>query len=129
MKFCSNCNNMYYIKISANDEDRLIYYCRNCGNEDNTQVEEDMCVAETNIREDEQSFQHVITKYTKYDPTLPRVKHIQCPNKECICNIENSSVEPEVIYIRYHEQDLKYVYLCVHCDTSWKSGAHTTSDV
>jgi DNA-directed RNA polymerase subunit M/transcription elongation factor TFIIS len=35
MKFCSECNNMYYIKIDDNDESQLIYYCRNCGHKDN----------------------------------------------------------------------------------------------
>lgn len=35
MKFCSECSNMYYIKIDDNQESRLIYYCRNCGNTDN----------------------------------------------------------------------------------------------
>ena len=27
----------------------------------------------------------------------------------------------EVIYIRYDDINVKYVYLCVHCDTMWKT--------
>ena len=27
----------------------------------------------------------------------------------------------EVIYIRYDDINMKYVYLCVHCDTTWKT--------
>jgi DNA-directed RNA polymerase subunit M/transcription elongation factor TFIIS len=26
-----------------------------------------------------------------------------------------------VIYIRYAETNMKYVYLCVHCDTTWRT--------
>ena len=28
---------------------------------------------------------------------------------------------PEVIFIRYNEVDMKYVYLCSKCDTVWKT--------
>ena len=34
MHFCPKCGNMYYLKLMNKDEDKLIYYCRNCGNED-----------------------------------------------------------------------------------------------
>ena len=34
MHFCSECGNMYYIKIDSEDKNNLIYYCRKCGNED-----------------------------------------------------------------------------------------------
>ena len=27
----------------------------------------------------------------------------------------------EVIYIRYYDINMKYVYLCVNCDTTWKT--------
>ena len=31
MKFCEKCENMYYMKV--NEENKLIYVCKNCGNE------------------------------------------------------------------------------------------------
>ena len=34
MKFCIECNNMYYIGISETDGNKMIYYCRNCGYKD-----------------------------------------------------------------------------------------------
>ena len=33
MHFCSKCENMYYIKIDEKNPNKLIYYCRKCGNE------------------------------------------------------------------------------------------------
>jgi hypothetical protein len=37
--------------------------------------------------------------------------------------IETASGENnrEVIYIRYDDTNMKYVYLCVHCDTTWRT--------
>ena len=32
MKFCENCDNMYYLKNL--EDDKLVYYCRHCGNHD-----------------------------------------------------------------------------------------------
>ena len=124
----------------------LIYYCRNCGHEDSTLSAESICVSDTQFRRSEQNFTHIVNEYTKHDPTLPRINTIKCPNHECISNtssmagggssssetnkkITNTNDEKidlennhrEVIYIRYDDVNMKYVYLCVHCDTTWKT--------
>ena len=169
MHFCSECHNMYYLKIKEDDEEEggdsniLIYYCRNCGHEDATLSAESICVSNTQFRRSEQNFTHIVNEYTKYDPTLPRINTIKCPNHECISNTasmaggasssstnsstnssstnssskksskdENTDLENpasnnngnngrEVIYIRYDDVNMKYVYLCVRCDTTWKT--------
>ena len=36
MHFCKVCKNMYYIRLKGEDSNNLIYYCRKCGNEDET---------------------------------------------------------------------------------------------
>ena len=184
MHFCSECHNMYYLKIRDENEevaDSLIYYCRNCGHEDTTLTGESVCVSDTQLRRSEQKFTHMVNEYTKYDPTLPRINTIKCPNQECSSNSdikggagastikktpakitlrksaktkvdlaakkeeaeqeqeEEATAKPatakeqataqqasqnnnrEVIYIRYDDINMKYVYLCVHCDTTWKT--------
>ena len=119
MHFCSNCKNMYYIKIDEDNPNSLLYYCRNCGNEDSLITEDNICVSKTQIKKGEKSFSHFINKYTKLDPTLPRVNNILCPNKDCLTNTKN---EPrEIIYIRYDDLNVNYVYLCSKCDTIWKT--------
>ena len=119
MHFCSNCKNMYYIKIDEDNPNSLLYYCRNCGNEDSLITEDNICVSKTQIKKGEKSFSHFINKYTKLDPTLPRVSNILCPNKDCPTNTKN---EPrEIIYIRYDDLNINYVYLCSTCDTTWKT--------
>lgn len=161
MHFCTNCHNMYYLKISDNEgeENALIYYCRNCGNEDKSIIADNVCVSETQLRRSEQKFTFMVNEYTKYDPTLPRINMIKCPNQECSSNtaaggagskkkqataqataavVQAPSAQEqapaqteqqqavdmnqrEVIYIRYDDINMKYIYLCVHCDTIWKT--------
>ncbi len=118
MHFCNICSNMYYIRINADNPNKLVYYCRKCGNEDTTLASENVSVSKTQIKKSEQSFNHIINKYTKYDPTLPRINNIKCPNSECITNTEKK--EREIIYIRYDDVNMKYVYLCCDCDTLWR---------
>lgn len=126
MHFCNNCGNMYYIRIKDNDnENNLIYYCRKCGNEDENIGKENVVVSTTNIKKNKQKFHHLINKYTKLDPTLPRINNIKCPNKSCITNQEDTKIENEIIYIRYDDENMKYVNLCVHCDTIWLNNKYT----
>jgi DNA-directed RNA polymerase subunit M/transcription elongation factor TFIIS len=110
---------MYYIRINAENPNKLVYYCRNCGNEDQLLAIDNVCVSKTQIKKSEQSFNHIINKYTKLDPTLPRINKVLCPNAECKTNTEDA--EREIIYIRYDDTNIKYVYLCSTCDTIWKT--------
>ena len=123
MHFCSNCNNMYYIRINSDNPNKLVYYCRNCGNEDQTLTINNVTVSKTVIKKTEQSFSHIINKYTKLDPTLPRINTILCPNQDCLTNTEHK--EREIIYIRYDDVNMKYVYLCSECDTVWQTSDQT----
>ena len=113
MHFCSVCDNMYYIRINNNS---LLYYCRNCGNED--AFNDNIVVSQTNVKKTSQTFNHIINKYTKFDPTLPRMNKILCPNSDCKTNTKDE--DREIIYIRYDDANMKYVYLCSSCDTVWK---------
>ena len=121
MHFCKECNNMYYIKI-LDESNKLVYYCRKCGNEDTIADKlSNLCVSKTHIKNKKSKpYTKIINEFTKLDPTLPRVDNIPCPNEECPTN-NGKQDDKEVIYIRYDDIDLKFVYLCAHCDTIWKS--------
>ena len=119
MKFCSVCSNMYYINISQEDQNRLEFYCRQCGNTDKNIDMSSISVSKTVIKKNKQKFSHIINEYTKLDPTLPRVSTILCPNPSCKTNTEN--VPREIIYIRYDDLNMKYVYLCSTCEFVWKT--------
>ena len=136
MHFCSVCGNMYYISITAENE--LQYYCRNCGHVDETIASENICVSKVNVKHTTtpQTFSQVVNKYTKLDPTLPRINTIRCPNDECPSNRKSGGAgaggggaeaedkkekKSEVIYLRYDDTNLKYVYLCAKCDKVWNT--------
>ena len=99
MHFCNKCDNMYYIKLSEENSNKLIYYCRNCGNENSDLTSENICVSKTQLVRTEQKHTQFINKYTKLDPTLPRIKTIDCPNDSCLCNIAESVPPPIVLKI------------------------------
>ena len=125
MRFCENCNNMLYLGINPDNSNELTYYCRFCGNTDTMVSESGVCVLNTQFTQSEQKFNHIINEYTKLDPTLPRIYNVKCPNDRCKTNSVIDTEEPkpaEVIYIRYDDSNLKYIYMCVTCDTTWKTG-------
>ena len=111
MHFCSECNNMYYISIDPNDSNKLIYYCRNCGHNDSTISIENVTVSKIQLKKSQQEFSHIINKYTKLDPTLPRINNILCPNPECGTNVKDEARENMFIYvplvIQYGKQKIK----------------------
>ena len=41
--------------------------------------------------------------------TLPRADGIKCPNKQC------PAAKPEIVYIQYDKEDMKYIYVCLDC--------------
>jgi DNA-directed RNA polymerase subunit M/transcription elongation factor TFIIS len=157
MHFCSNCGNMYYIRLT--DTNGIVYYCRNCGHEDDTITIDDVVVSHTSLSSTgKNQYAHVVNKYTKLDPTLPRISTILCPNMECPCNRNHNptqyadraaivgtsaaeeeatttttttttttmnavddAVPREVIYLRYDDINMKYIYLCAVCNTIWNT--------
>ena len=119
MRFCVKCNNMYYIRLSGTDGNGLAYYCRNCGHEDLSSSTTNICVSKTVFKKGEQKYTDTINQYTKLDPTLPRVTNIICPNASCPSNKDGAA--REVIYNRYDDVNIKYVYMCAVCDKVWKT--------
>lgn len=120
MHFCIKCKNMYYIKIDNNDNNKLVHYCRNCGDV-NKEIVDNYCVSNVNIKKKSKDCDNIINRYTVLDPTLPRIDNVPCPNTSCVSNNDKKSVSNEVIYIRYDDTNLKYVYLCCHCNFTWKT--------
>tara|TARA_Y100000741_G_scaffold365120_1_gene359287 strand:- start:1550 stop:1897 length:348 start_codon:yes stop_codon:yes gene_type:complete len=113
---------MYYIKLEDDDCNKISYYCRNCGDSNNELMEESKCILKENITRNENKFNISINKYTKLDNTLPRINYIKCPNENCDSNTEKFDVtNREIIYIRYDHINMKYMYLCSHCDFIWNT--------
>ncbi len=116
MKFCVKCDNMYYNSIPDDNPNKLVYYCKNCGHVDDIVASTNTLILSKNLSS-EHSITSKINEYTKFDPTLPRTDKVGCPNDKCPTNVSD---EPkEIIYIRYDDANMKYVYLCTTCDKRW----------
>jgi DNA-directed RNA polymerase subunit M/transcription elongation factor TFIIS len=111
---------MYYIKISEIDDDveqTLTYYCRKCGHTDENLINslENQCVSQT-FKTQHASYKHMINKYTKLDPTLPRLHNMKCPRE----NSHEDAPSEDILYLRYDDANMKFVYICPTCDFVWK---------
>lgn len=124
MNFCSICDNMYYIKLENENCDKIIYYCRNCGNHEDNLIDMGKCIMKENIGKNETKYNIKVNEYTKLDRTLPRINYIKCPKEDCESNDESNFdvTKREILYIRYDNINMKYLYLCSHCNFSWKTG-------
>tara|TARA_B100001093_G_scaffold483518_1_gene516103 strand:+ start:3463 stop:3828 length:366 start_codon:yes stop_codon:yes gene_type:complete len=118
MHFCNNCDNMLYIRLQDEDSDSLVYYCRNCGKLDQTVDKDNICVSKKDFVAKEKAYLHNINQYSKLDPTLPRTINIKCPNQSCP---SNNGSKNEVIYLRYDDDNMQYIYICTICDKIWKT--------
>lgn len=123
MHFCTKCDNMYYIKLFGDDKTQLSYYCKKCGNEDTSST--NIIVSKVDIKKkNDKDFSYLVNKYTKLDPTLPRKNNVKCPNVKCVSNLQSEDggkVENEVLFIRYDDINMKYIYMCCNCDTVWNN--------
>jgi DNA-directed RNA polymerase subunit M/transcription elongation factor TFIIS len=121
MHFCINCSNMYYIRLSEEDPNSIVYYCRNCGHENKNISLDSVTISKTSFKHNKQKYNSIINKYTKMDPTLPRINTIKCPNQSCSSNEGEKEKEREVIYLRYDDVNMNFVYMCSTCDTIWNT--------
>jgi hypothetical protein len=77
----------------------------------------------------------IVNEYTFDDPTLPVVTaqdEILCPNQQC----RNSSKEraeragaDDMLYMRYDDEDMRYLYLCKQCRWCWRNEGFKKSEV
>ena len=116
MKFCENCNNMMYIKVDDTD---FKYYCKNCNFTINEDSHVSKCIMHTNLEENISNYKQFVTPYIKYDKTLPRVNNIICPNPSCSKEKDKDNM---VVYIKYNNLKMLYLYYCCHCEHFWRSG-------
>jgi len=59
MHFCNVCQNMYYIRIDADNPNKLVYYCRKCGNESADLNANDICVSKTYVNQGEINIDYI----------------------------------------------------------------------
>lgn len=130
MKFCQNCDNLLYLKITEPAQEKaaeseesestsveqgleqekceLKYVCRMC-NEVYNSDESDSCVFNINFNLDNIKKNSFINEFIYDDITLPRAEGIKCPNANC------PDSKPEIVYIQYDKENMKFIYVCLSC--------------
>jgi hypothetical protein len=106
---------MLYLQVD--EDNKLTSNCKNCNFKvvEENMTEESACVAIKNFAGDANSFKNYMTPFIKFDPSLPRVNNIKCPSETC------KVAENEVIYMKYDQENLKFIYFCCHCEHFWKN--------
>ena len=116
MEFCEVCDNMLYVK--SNENKQLVKYCKHCEFQKVETNSTAIKISETIYSEDDLLYNQHVNKYLRYDPTLRRIRdpQVSCPNPNC--NIEED--KKQILYIKYHPQNMKYLYVCENCGETWK---------
>ena len=114
--FCKECYNMTYIHL--NEKDELIHVCKICSKTEKLK-EKSNCVYSTDYEIFDVSSIINSNKYINHDITLPTIQNnpnLKCPNVDCPKDKETS-----LKYIKYDEDNMKYIYICNNCGQKWNS--------
>jgi hypothetical protein len=127
MYFCTNCDNMLYMKIEEIQDtsegggveseetsdgivkNKITYYCRCCNSVFPDLHKQESCVFSVNYNTENIKKKSFINKYMYDDITLPNAEGIKCPNPKC------PSSKPNIKYIQYDKDNMKYIYVCMDC--------------
>lgn len=115
MEFCQLCDNMLYMKVNKDND--MSQYCRSCGNENSSENNESIKIMEKNVSESKSKYEMYLNKNIIHDNTLPRINNIECPSSSCT---KESSKQNEVIFVKYDHDNMKFLYICSHCNYVWE---------
>jgi hypothetical protein len=119
INFCKDCHNLTFLHL--NEEKELIHFCNLCNTSAKVQSEEH-CIYQKSFSEIDISQLINNNKYINQDITLPTIvgnKSIQCPNDQCISIKEKKP--SSVKYLKYHFDNMNYIYICNHCGQKWNN--------
>ena len=126
MEFCDNCENKMGIKwkndtVNSSKEKLLVYYCMTCGNvneyDKNTIINPKLHHQNYQI---DKSYITFNNELLCSDPTLQKVNDpdIKCPSHTCS---KLTQEQQDIIFYIYDTDNMKYLYICSHCKSSWKT--------
>lgn len=146
MQFCPACDNKLYMQIGQTADVPLTLYCKHCPytkDLQNTRGDDsastvggtderyafDPCMCRSNYSSNHPLYYStVVNEYTFDDPTLPRLT-ISCQNESCPSHTDPEHHDPEVLFVRYNDQDMKFMYLCKHCRQCWHTNDSGETEV
>lgn len=120
--FCKQCYNMTFIHEKIEGETKkIIHHCKVCGESEDFSSNNN-CIYSLSFEKFDVSEIINENKYIIHDKTLPTITdniNIKCCNDECSTNtnLEKGSFK----FIKYDDNDMKYVYICETCGQKWRN--------
>ena len=116
VEFCDKCENLLYLYID-NETHKIVMKCKSCGNK--KEMEDKLIEIDnnTNVTIDKSDIIN-INPFITHDITLPSISdniNIKCQNPEC--DAEKINIK----YIKYDDENMKYLYICSNCGYKWKN--------
>jgi len=119
INFCDDCHNLTFLHL--NEENELIHHCSLC--DKGTKIKSDgQCIYKQSFSDIDVSELINHNKYINQDKTLPTIKNnpsIKCINEECLSIKESKPCS--IKYVKYHFNDMKYIYICNYCGQKWNN--------
>lgn len=114
--FCDDCDNVMYLYLDKEPEIPELYlYCKACQNKKKYQGN----LLYNNDHNIDLSESINNNKFINYDITLPHIKsdNIKCPNEQC--KSITDKLQSDIIYMKYDNNNMKYIYTCNYCSQKW----------
>lgn len=121
LHFCPVCRNYLFAQIEKSlentSEQILIRLCRNCGYKQ-TDVKSGL-ISEIIVGErSAESYKILLNEFTAEDPRLPHLHGtIKCPDPAC----PSHNATSDIIYMKYDQVNLNFLYICYVCKFTWHS--------
>jgi len=117
IRFCTVCDNYLYLQVEG-DTQTLQRICRNCGYKDTE--EQGGLVSEMHIEQRAAEGYTLINEFTLKDKRLPHLHNtMRCINDKCPTSLPGK--ESDIVYIKYDTENLRFIYMCYICQTTWRS--------
>ncbi len=116
VEFCDKCENLLYLFIDG-ETNKIVLQCKSCGNEKPMKNKVIKINNNTNVNVDKSDVINT-NPFITHDITIPTIKNnknIKCQNEAC------TGEEIDIKYIKYDDENMKYLYICNHCGHKWKN--------
>ncbi len=117
IRFCTVCDNYLYLQVEG-DKQVLQRICRNCGFRDTE--DQGGLVSEMHIEQRAAEGYTLINEFTLKDKRLPHLYNtMKCISDKCPSSLPGK--ESDIVYIKYDNENLRYIYMCYICQATWRS--------
>lgn len=101
------------LHIRTTDDNKVVHKCPACMKEYDLFMSKTTCLSRRVINGTGRTSKLPFLDVGVFsDPTLPHLTDIVCPSAECS---KKDNVENDIVYMRYDDENMKYVFCCMHC--------------